>query len=102
MFVVYSMDVSQSFGFANVDFDPPSLSVQNKFDVTGYEKIKDGTGIESWTFFSDVPMEVDAARKAGMKGYVVVREGNKPLTDEERNEYALIEGFNDILGLVSQ
>jgi len=85
------------------DFDPPSLEVQNKFDVRGYECIKERTGIEKWTFFSDVPMEVKAAQNAGMKGYVVARPGNKALTDEEKEAHTILQdGFRDILGLISQ
>jgi methionine salvage enolase-phosphatase E1 len=86
-----------------IDFDPPSLGVLNKFDVNGYERIKKRTGIEKWTFFSDVPMEIEAARKAGMVGYVVVRKGNKPLTNEDVEEHTLLqEGFGNVLEVVSR
>jgi methionine salvage enolase-phosphatase E1 len=90
--VFYSNDV--------IDYDPSFLKVDSKFDVKGYEKIKSETGVEHWTFFSDVPAEVDGSKKAGMKGYVVVREGNKPLTPSERQVHNILEnGFGDIVDL---
>jgi len=85
------------------DFDPPSLGVENKLIENGYEEIKKRTGLEEWSFFSDVPREVGASQKAGMKGYVVSREGNKPLTDEEIEDYTVLKtGFEDILELVAR
>ena len=84
-----------------IDFDPAYLGVDNKFDVKGYESIIDQTGIMEWTFFSDVAKEVGAAEKAGMKGYILVREGNKPLSDKEKEEYnVLYDGIAGILDLI--
>jgi len=75
--------------------------VENKFDVRGYETIVLETGIREWTFFSDVPREIAAAEKAGMKGYVLAREGNKPLTEEEKKEYRVVyDGIEGILELI--
>lgn len=37
-----------------------------------------------WLFLSDNVKEVRAAREAGMQSYVVVREGNAVLTEQER------------------
>jgi len=79
-----------------VDFDPSYLGVDNKWDVKGYERIIKETGIKQWTFFSDVPQEIAAAQKAGMKGYVLAREGNKPLTDEEKKNYKVISSFLEV------
>jgi methionine salvage enolase-phosphatase E1 len=77
------------------------LEVENKFNARGYEKIISQTGIREWTFFSDVPKEIDAAEKAGMKGYVVVREGNKPLGEEEKKEHRVLhDGIGGILELI--
>jgi methionine salvage enolase-phosphatase E1 len=74
------------------------LNVENKFDARGYERIMEKTNIKRWTFFSDVAGEVDGAKKAGMGGYVVVREGNKPLDpEEEAKHHTLKHGFGDIL-----
>ena len=64
--------------------------MENKFDVRGYENIVSRTHIKKWTFFSDVPQEVAAAEMAGMKGYVVVREGNKPLSDTEKAQFDIL------------
>jgi methionine salvage enolase-phosphatase E1 len=90
-------------GISNLDFDPPFLKVENKFDVKGYESIISQTGIQKWTFFSDVPKEVAGAKEAGMKGYVVVREGNKPLEDSEKEEHKILnDGFVEILNLIEQ
>jgi methionine salvage enolase-phosphatase E1 len=72
--------------------------VENKFDFKGYERIQERTGIKEWTFFSDVAQEVASAKKSGMQGYVVVREGNKPLTESETAEHTLLEaGLTEIV-----
>lgn len=84
------------------DFDPSFLEVDNKFDVKGYKTIISQTGIREWTFFSDVPQEVAGAKEAGMKGYVVVREGNKPLNDLEKLEHKVLYDIGEILGLLQQ
>jgi methionine salvage enolase-phosphatase E1 len=96
------MDVYSPLSILILDYDPTFLEVENKFDVRGYEKIKSDTGIDKWTFFSDVPAEVVGAKKAGMKGYVVVREGNKPLTSSESEAHIVLEdGFGDIVELTN-
>jgi methionine salvage enolase-phosphatase E1 len=75
--------------------------VENKFDVQGYQRIISRTGIKNWTFFSDVSKEISSAEKAGMRGYVLVREGNKPLSDAERAETEVItDGLSRIAGLL--
>ena len=84
------------------DFDPSFLEVDNKFDVKGYKTIISQTGIREWTFFSDVPREVAGAREAGMKGYVVVREGNIPLNDSEKADHNVLYDIGDILELLQQ
>lgn len=84
------------------DFDPSFLEVDNKFDVKGYNAIISQTGIREWTFFSDVPREVAGAREAGMKGYVVVREGNKPLSDSEKAEHKVLYDIGEILEKLQQ
>lgn len=75
--------------------------MESKFDVKGYTGIISQTGVQEWTFFSDVPKEIGAAEKGGMKGYVLVRAGNKPLSDEEKKEYkVLYDGLGGILDLI--
>jgi len=78
-----------------IDFDPPTLGVENKFDDRGYEKIKASTGVAKWTFFSDVEREVESARRTKMKGYLVVRDD-----EGETSEANVIHDFEDILSLV--
>jgi methionine salvage enolase-phosphatase E1 len=58
----------------------------------GYERIKEKTGVAGWTFFSDVEGEVESARRGGMRGYLVFREG------EVKGEG--IRDFGDVLKLV--
>jgi len=75
--------------------------VENKFDVKGYEGIISQTGIRHWTFFSDIPNEVMGAKQAGMKGYVVVREGNMPISETDAAEHEVLSaGFDKILDLI--
>lgn len=77
--------------------------MDNKFDVKGYETIISQTGIRKWTFLSDVPREVASAKQAGMSGYVVVRQGNKPLENSEISEHkVLYDGLENILDLLQQ
>ncbi|KAH9221058.1 HAD-like domain-containing protein [Leptodontidium sp. 2 PMI_412] len=54
--------------------------------------------IARWLFCSDRVEEVDAAREAGIQAVVVVREGNKPLSESEKERLILIERFDQIRG----
>ena len=75
--------------------------MENKFDVKGYQAIISQTGIRQWTFFSDVAWEVASAKEAGMIGYIVVREGNKPLSNSEAAEHkVLYDGLGNIVDLL--
>jgi enolase-phosphatase E1 len=47
-------------------------------------------------FLSDVPAEIDAAIEAGMRAIVVEREGNKPLNEEERGKYKIVQSLQDL------
>jgi len=76
------------------------LHVESKFDPTGYQKIIAQTGISQWTFFSDNPKEVEAAEQAGMKGYLVIREGNTPLSDEVKAQHKVIEDLWNLPDLI--
>ena len=44
-----------------------------------------------------VPAEAQPASKAGLQTAIVVREGNAPLTDEERKTFPLIHSFSELL-----
>lgn len=41
--------------------------------------------------------EVAAAKEAGMQSWVVVREGNSPLSESDRDGQVAIESFDGIL-----
>jgi enolase-phosphatase E1 len=49
-----------------------------------------------WVFVSDNVAEVDAAREAGLKGVVIVREGNTPLSEEERARHVVVESLEKL------
>jgi enolase-phosphatase E1 len=70
-----------------------------KTDVESYRKIAAtrGEGVGRWLFLSDNAKEVNAAKGAGMQSFVVVREGNAPLSDEEKKDNILVKSFADIL-----
>jgi len=53
--------------------------------------------IGEWLFLSDNVKEVDAAKEAGMQSWVVFREGNPPLSSEEKEGQVVIESFAEIL-----
>ncbi|PSN50745.1 Enolase-phosphatase E1 [Blattella germanica] len=44
-------------------------------------------------FFTDVPKEAEAANGAGIKTILVVREGNSPLTEEDKKSFSTIRTF---------
>jgi len=52
--------------------------------------------IDRWLFLSDNVKEVVAAKEAGMKSFVVVRKGNAPLTESEREGQVLVESFGEV------
>lgn len=68
-----------------------------KVEAGSYRKILSEVGGEEaggvgWVFLSDHVGEVKAAMEAGMIGGVVVREGNAPLSEEDRADMWVIEG----------
>lgn len=60
-------------------------------EVEGGER-EGGEGGEGWVFLSDHVGEVKAAIEAGMMGGIVVREGNAPLSEEDKVGRWVIEG----------
>lgn len=42
-------------------------------------------------------VEAEAAQKAGMSAVIVNRPGNKPLTEEQRDVFPIIENFNQLV-----
>lgn len=77
-------------------FDTVNAGLKQEFG--SYLKIVETRGEENskWLFLSDNVGEVRAAREAGMKSFVVVREGNAKLSDEEKEGQVLIESFREI------
>ncbi|KUJ11765.1 enolase-phosphatase E1 [Mollisia scopiformis] len=55
-----------------------------------------GVEVGRWLFLSDRVEEVGAARQAGMQSFVVVREGNAALSEEEKRGQVLIGSFDQI------
>ncbi|KAF8544136.1 acireductone synthase-like protein [Trichophaea hybrida] len=70
-----------------------------KQDSASYASISEKEGIKpsEWLFLSDNVKEVEAARQAGMDSIVLVRPGNLPLTEEEKEKYRVTESFEDLL-----
>jgi enolase-phosphatase E1 len=69
-----------------------------KTDSASYRKIA-GTrqeDIAKWLFLSDNVNEVRAAKEAGMQACVVVREGNSPLSPEDREGQLVISSFDEL------
>lgn len=69
-----------------------------KVEQGSYSKIAEQTGVDpaSILFLTDLPKEAAAASEAGLKTAVVVREGNEPLTDEEKGKFNTISSFSEI------
>ncbi|OAP56012.1 2,3-diketo-5-methylthio-1-phosphopentane phosphatase [Fonsecaea erecta] len=69
-----------------------------KQEASSYTKIATELGRDpkEILFLSDNVNEVRAAIKAGMKAAVVDRPGNAPLSDEEREEFDVVESFEEI------
>jgi enolase-phosphatase E1 len=69
-----------------------------KKDASSYRKIAASRqkDISNWLFLTDRVEEVEAAKEAGMQSLVVVREGNAPLTEEEKKRHDLVASFEEI------
>jgi enolase-phosphatase E1 len=69
-----------------------------KMEKASYEKIaktrKEVVG--KWLFLSDNVKEVEAAKEAGMQAFVVMRNGNAPLSKEDREKNIVVESFYEI------
>lgn len=68
----------------------------HKQEKKSYEKIVQEIGepAEDLTFYTDVPGEAQAAIDAGLKAVIVIRPGNKLLTDEEKQKFDTTESFD--------
>jgi enolase-phosphatase E1 len=69
-----------------------------KEDASSYQKIAASRqeDISKWLFFSDRVEEIEAAKEAGMQAIVVVREGNAPLSEEQKKTHDLVASFEEI------
>ncbi|RFU35878.1 hypothetical protein B7463_g529, partial [Scytalidium lignicola] len=71
-----------------------------KTEPTSYEKIasahREIGEISSWLFLSDNVKEVYAAKEAGMQSLVVVRDGNAPLSEDDKAKHETISSFDQI------
>jgi len=69
-----------------------------KVEKTSYEKIVGEVGghADEFLFLSDNVREVEAAKEAGMKAVVVVRDGNAPLTGDEERRNMLVHSFAEL------
>ncbi|MEZ5427330.1 MAG: acireductone synthase [Pyrinomonadaceae bacterium] len=69
-----------------------------KREAESYRRIASVEGfppVENSLFISDVPAELDAAKKAGFSTRLSVREGNPPY-DESRNSHPVIRSFDEL------
>ncbi|KAG9249195.1 HAD-like domain-containing protein, partial [Calycina marina] len=76
-----------------------TVSAGPKTEKRSYETIAKtlpGVHVDRWLFLSDNVKEVVAAKEADMLSYVVVREGNAPLTEMEREGQVLINTFREV------
>jgi len=71
-----------------------------KQEKTSYEKIWEkhkGLGEKkNWLFLTDRVVEVRAAREAGLLSWLIWREGNVLLTDEDKHGQKIIDSFDEV------
>ena len=70
-----------------------------KTEAASYAKIASSRPeieISKWLFLSDNPKEVKAAKEAGMQSFIVMREGNAPLSDEEKAAHRVVASFEEV------
>lgn len=73
-------------------------AVGAKQEAASYKAIveKIGCSAEEVLFLTDVVKEAEAAKSAGLYTALVTREGNAPLTDEDKNTYPVIQSFGQL------
>ncbi|XP_073493118.1 enolase-phosphatase E1 [Phyllobates terribilis] len=73
-------------------------TVGSKMESESYKRIADtiGCSTENILFLTDITMEADAAREAGVHVAIAVRPGNAALTDEEKSKFHLISSFHQL------
>lgn len=76
-----------------------------KTEASSYAKIAaahDRYPPDSWLFLSDNIKEVEAAKAAGMKSFVVQRPGNSDLPADVEKQHKVISSFDEISSLGAQ
>jgi enolase-phosphatase E1 len=96
--------LAQQLLFRHTNYGDMTPYISKYFDTTtggkrepnSYSKIARELGREPRhvTFCSDIPAELDAARNAGLKTVLVVREGNEPVDNPE--SYRIIQAFDEL------
>lgn len=76
-----------------------TVNAGSKIESGSYGKIVENVGGkgERWLFLSDNVREVGAARGAGMRSFVVVREGNAVLSQEEGEGEVLVGRLDELV-----
>ncbi|KAA8573146.1 hypothetical protein EYC84_003661 [Monilinia fructicola] len=96
------VDVDGAVGIEGGYWDTVNAGL--KQDRTSYDKIamanRDLGELGEWLFLSDNIKEVRAAKEAGMKSFVVVRDGNAKVSSAEREGQVLVESFGEVEGFV--
>nr|CAD7441605.1 unnamed protein product [Timema bartmani] len=74
-----------------------------KVEADSYKNIVDRLHCEAEdvVFFTDVSKEAEAAKEAGLNAVLVVREGNAPLSSEDKASFPVINSFQDFVFEVS-
>lgn len=69
-----------------------------KLDAGSYKRIAKmaGRDVGSCLFLSDNPKEVAAAKEAAMPAWIVVRQGNEPISDEDRSTNTVVHDFTSV------
>jgi len=110
--IIYSSGsvAAQKLLFAHTKGDPSDLTglIAGYFDIvnagpktdpSSYEKIAathSDCPVNEWLFLSDNVQEVEAAKQAGMRSYVVERPGNARLSEVVRSQHRVIKAFNEL------
>jgi enolase-phosphatase E1 len=82
-----------------------TVSAGPKTEKESYERIVGSVGkgvgeeadVRRWLFLSDNVREVRAAKEAGLRSFVVVREGNEVLSEEEKSGLVLVGSLDEVV-----
>ncbi|XP_048731965.1 enolase-phosphatase E1-like [Ostrea edulis] len=72
----------------------------DKKEAASYKKITEKIGVsaEEILFLTDMPNEATAASQAGLRSALVARDGNEDLTEEDFQNFLVIESFGELFG----